>query len=123
MSLALKFYLIDLLCEIPIIFIVIGICFFLKIFYISLTDDESEKSREVINSLLIKYLKRGCIWILIAIFVSIIIPSRKSFYFYLGVHSIEKFVESNDKAEEIPQLAIEAFHKYLKEGLENGSQE
>ena len=83
MSLALKFYLIDLLCEIPIIFIVIGIYFFLKIFYINLTDDESEKSREVINSLLIKYLERGCIWILVAIFVSIIIPSRKSFYFYL----------------------------------------
>lgn len=50
---------------------------------------------------------------IILIVVSFIVPSEKKLYAIYGIGSTIDYIQSNDKAKEIPDKAIDCIYKYL----------
>lgn len=103
MSLVLKLYLIDLVCSLPVLLLIAGMLF-LCAFLVS--SDERKTSR---------HFKKGVVLIVLYAVSECFTPSKKEAYLYFGIYEVEQYLNSNDKAKEIPQLVIDALHKCLSE--------
>ena len=68
-----------------------------------------------------KYFKRFCYFLLCILVGFLFIPSKKQLYEIYGVGTVIDYVQSNEKAKQLPDKAIEALTLYLDEKTkENG---
>ena len=115
-----ELYLISRIGTINVVLRVIMMMFLIGsfVFYMSAisTDDWSGEDvwNEFQKSKLVKHSKRSLVVALISLFLVIITPTQKEAYLIYGVGGMIDYVESSDKAREIPDKCIEALDAWVE---------
>lgn len=79
-----------------------------------LTYFTSSDYREEEKVLSLKVTKKSSIGILISIILFVFTPSQQQLLIIYGIGSTIDWVQSNDKAKQLPNVAVEALTKYLE---------
>ena len=69
----------------------------------------------LLSSQFYKGFKALIVTFVVSTLLAILIPSKKELYLIYGLGTTIDYVQSNDKAKELPDKAIDALNKYLDE--------
>ena len=90
------------------------ICSLIVFFIAILTYFTSSDYREEEKVLSLKVTKKASIGILISIILFVFTPSQQQLLIIYGIGNTIDWIQSNNKAKQLPNVAVEALTKYLE---------
>ena len=104
----------DTLCE--VVLFLTGLLFVLIFsFYPLIHDYLDDDGHEEQRARFIKAVKLSAVLCVLAIIGKVFIPTQKELLLIYGIGGTIDYVQSSDKAKELPDKAVEALGKYLEE--------